>query len=409
MSAPTLVTQAPSDVPATSIGRQGRIDLSTVVTTLPESRQTPGGTAATVLAALGVQHEANGKARHDYDNTILLPIWLAAHRVQRLIVASPQHVPVASLLALADMCSNTPTSLVLACDNGYAPTMLQQLEPIAPNEIDWVAANTPLTPPTTSTQAGQDHLASDASWRPDEPRRLPDNEFLTFYAVCERLLDNETFAQVDILYRDTLGRILTWLDNIGDGLTVDAAIDVMTELLNEQGTLDDVAVITNAVQAGFFRHGWIFNIDHREMRNALLRHPGPKVTYQTWRRLRAYRDPARSATTALFLAGLTPDAIPDLTVTDLAAWHANPAAPLAGTVIPEQAGPYLRAQLLARTIAGGHPADPLFLGTAKRVLLDLHDAQDDLGINLGDSKILADEPFGNRRTLRHAYQLERIS
>jgi len=52
MSAPLLVTQAPSDVPATRIGSQGCTDLSTVVTTLPESRQTPGGTAATVLAAL---------------------------------------------------------------------------------------------------------------------------------------------------------------------------------------------------------------------------------------------------------------------------------------------------------------------------------------------------------------------
>jgi len=168
-------------------------------------------------------------------------------------------------------------------------------------------------------------------------------------------------------------------------------------------------VITNAVQAGFFRHGWLFNIDHREMRSALLRHPGPQVSDKTWQRLRAYRDPARSAAIALFLAGITPGAIQDLTVTELAAWHAVPATPLAGTLIPEQAGPYLRAQLLARTIAGCLPEDQVFIGTKNRVLLDLRAAQPDLGINLGDSKIVSHEPFGNRHTLRNAYVLERIS
>lgn len=406
MTSPVLITEAPPDIPATRIGRLARADLTSIVLSPGTTHTTSGGVALDVLSALGKIHEANGKARHGQDNTSLVPIWLTAHRTTTVYVAAPQHTPTAYLLDLAAMLAASPATLWLACDHGYSAALLDALYSTAPQSVPWPQP----TPSTSAEGEGEGGTTIRSPWRPETRPALPDTEFLTFYATARAVLDDRGFAPVDALYQKSLDRTLTWLHQTGpDNITEQGTRDALTGLVGEQATLDDVSVALKAAQAAFFRTGWYLTVDQRELRSGLLRFPAPTVDQPTWRLLRAYRDTGRAATVALYLAGMTATQIRALTVDDLAAWHADTSEPLADVRVPEDAHPYLRAHLLARTSAAPDPADPAFLGAARRVLLDLREASDDLGLNLGDANLTANDQHGQRRVGTRVFRLERLT
>lgn len=405
MSAPILVTEAPPDVPATSVGRLANSDLTTVVMPFGPSEMTTAGVASEVLRALGKNLDANGKARHGLDDASLVPLWLTAHRTQTLIVAAPQHATTQSLLDLASMCAASPTTLVLAVDHGYATRLGAELSPTLPEFLPWPEI---AEPEGVAQEPPRDE--DEATWDPSAPALLLDVDFLTFYATAKRTVSAERFPHVDWLYCDALDRTLAWIEQTGaDDLTDEGTRFAMSTLIEEQSTFDDVSTVVAAAQAAFFRSGWMLKIDPRELRSGLLRFPSEHVDTATWHRLRAYRDPARAAATALYLAGATPRDIRGLTVGALAAWHADPNTTLAGIALPDEASPYLVAQTLSRASSGAKPTDPAFLGNDRRVLLDLRQAQTDLGLNLGDAPLEDDTTYSSRRVNTRVFGLERIS
>jgi hypothetical protein len=179
--------------------------------------------------------------------------------------------------------------------------------------------------------------------------RAPHADFLTFYATARRTVSPERFAPVDGLYRDALSRTIEWIEQSGvDDLTEKATRSAMAAIIDEQVTFDEVTTAMAAAQVAFFRSGWFLKIDPRELRSGLLRFPSARIDAATWRRLRAYRDPARAATTALYLSGARPQDIRELTMADLTAWHRDRDRAVAGVAVPEEAEPYLLAQTLSR-------------------------------------------------------------
>ncbi|MGY1632943.1 hypothetical protein ACI784_14670 [Geodermatophilus sp. SYSU D01186] len=400
MSAPVLVTEAPADVPATAIGRLAKTDLSTVVMPLGSPSTAPG-IASEVLRALGKNLDANGKARHGLDDVSLVPTWLTAHRTQTLIAAAPQHATVDNLLDLASMCAASPTTVVLAVDHGYGTRLVADLRSVLPAVMPWPSITEADQVPTT---------VDPNAWNPAAPSVLPDADFLTFYATARRTVSPERFASVDALYRDALSRTLEWIEQSGvEDLTEEGTRSAMAALIDEQVTFDEVTTAMAAAQVAFFRSGWFLKIDPRELRSGLLRFPSARIDAATWRRLRAYRDPARAATTALYLAGARPQDIRELTMADLAAWHHDRNRPVAGVTIPEEAEPYLLAHTLSRATFGPSATDPAFVGNDRRVLLDLRHAQTDLGLNLGDAPLADGTTHGSRRVNSRVFGLERIS
>lgn len=401
MSAPLLVTEAPADVPATAIGRLAKADLSTVVMAMGPSSSTTAGVASDILRALGKNHDANGKARHGLDDVSLVPMWLTAHRTQTLIAAAPQHAPIDNLLDLISMSAASAATVVLAVDHGYGTRLASDLRAALPESMPWPRipeADTPAAP------------VQDTEWNPGAPSLLPEIDFLTFYATARRSVSPELFAPFDALYRDALSRTLAWIEQSGvEDLTEEGTRSAMAALIDEQVTFDEVTTAMAAAQVAFFRSGWFLKIDLRELRSGLLRFPSARINAATWRRLRAYRDPARSATTALYLAGARPQDIRELTMADLAAWHHDRTRSVAGVAIPEEAEPYLLAQTLSRATFGPSATDPAFVGNDRRVLLDLRHAQTDLGLNLGDAPLADDTTHGSRRVNTRAFGLERIS
>jgi hypothetical protein len=401
VSAPILVTEAPADVPATAIGRLSKADLSTVVMAMGPSSSTPAGIASEVLRALGKNHDANGKARHGLDDVSLVPMWLTAHRTHTLIAAAPQHATIDNLLDLVSMCAPSPTTVVLAVDHGYGTRLVADLRSTLPEVMPW--------PRITDADAALE-TAEEDEWNPNAASVLPHVDFLTFYATARRTVSPELFAPFDSLYRDALCRTLDWVEKSGvDDLTEDATRSALSALIDEQVTFDEVMTAMAAAQVAFLRSGWFLKIDPRELRSGLLRFPSARVDAATWRRLRAYRDPARAATTALYLAGARPEDIRALTMADLTAWHHDRSTPVAGVAIPDEAEPYLVAQMLSRATSASGPADLAFVGNYRRVLLDLRHAQTDLGLNLGDAPLADDTTHGSRRVNTRVFGLERIS
>lgn len=406
MFAPLTVIEAPQGTYATTIGTLIAHDLSTVALTLPPERTTSAAAASEILRALGKRRDVNGKARHGIDDKMLVPVWLTAHRVQNLVIASPQKSNDADLVDVVDLCAATPTNVVIACDHGTADRVLRALQGHLPQVHPW--------PTTGDDQRSDSPEFAPSKWKPGEPIRLPQCEFLNFYAIVERTLPPHMFAEVSTRYIDALNRTLTWLHDVQEAhegtVPHEAVNPAMRSLLAEQETLDQVATVVHAAEAAFFRHGWILKVDRRELRSGLVRFPSPDVPNDAWTRLRAYREPARATTVGLYLIGLTINEIEAVTTGEVANWHNDNRLPIAGHTIPPGAAPLLRAQLIACSTIG-HGPEEAFLpkSTNRRILSDVREASTDLDFFIGDGALDRTSAIGDRRVSTKAFSVEQIA
>jgi hypothetical protein len=403
-SAPVLITQAPPGVPVTVLGRLATHDLDTVVLVLTPNRGGKQAVATDVLEALGKSPDVTGKSRNATSQAEMVSVWLTAHRTRLLIVAGCQRTPVRDLLDLVEMTQATPTTVLFACDDGFIDTLDGGLSPADPVRVPW---------PDLPTEHPGPHIeeANLSTWSKQEPT-LPAVEYWTFYATAKRQLDPETFAPVHDLYRETMQRLTDWLQDLqtaGEALTVDLAHGSLKSLIEEQTTFDRVTVVTRAAQAAYHQAGWFLDIDERELRNGLIRFPPSKTTPDLYDRLRAYIEPTRAATVALYLAGATPEAIRNTTVDDLTQWHLNPEHHVAGQPVPKEAAVFLRAALYARALDATSPDGQAFPGEKRRVSLDIRQAATDLDLNIGDANLHETSTVGTRRIPSTIVTLEHIA
>ncbi len=396
------VTEAPEGVPATAMGRFATDDLHTVTYSPGPVRRREAGVAMDLLEALGKSRNVTGKSRHATTESELATLWLNAHGTRVLIATACQHAPAPDLLALTEMCAATPTAVVFAVDHGYGPDLLEALRPVAPQQVPW-----PDLPEASGDDTDSEPPSGGVTVAP-----LPPVEYWTFYATAKRLLTDDRFAHVHDLYCDAHARVTGWLYDVqaaGRDVTVDRALAVFRTLAEEHTDTDEITVVTRAAQAAFHNAGWVATVDDRELRAATVRHIGTPNQPGILRRLRAYREPARAATVALYLSGATPAAIQAVTVDDLAQWAHQPDLPVATVAVPSEASPYLRGALLARAHDGADPSDPAFPGSERRVGLNIKQAATDLGLSIGNSRLSATSTVNQKRLPRNLVKLERIT
>lgn len=406
--APIAIIEAPPMVPSITIARLRTRDLSATVCAPTPGTGRKVGPATEVLEALGKRRHVTGRPRGRTEIAELVPIWLTAHRVRHLYAVPNPELGATGLNDLAEMLHLSPTQLVFVCDHGHADEVARHLQGHAPERLPW---------PDDVRLTTTDPLPAYASITPPEEwsastTRLPTEEYWTFHATARRVLTAEQFAPVDRLYRDTYARVVQWLDRMGDTaehLTADLAFDCLRTLIEEQVASDDVIVVTRATQAAHHCAGWFLDVDERELRNGLIRFPPSKTTSQTYEVLRAIFDPARAATVALYLAGATPTAIQATTVDDLTLWHLDDTTTVADINPPDAAAPYLRAALMTAALEGAKPAAAAFPGDRRRVLRDVRQAANDLGLNIGDSNLDKQAAIGDRRVPRRVIKLERLA
>lgn len=276
-----------------------------------------------------------------------------------------------------------------------------------------VAVGSPDWPTLTSQHTTPEAGSTEAStWNPHAREILPNVEYWTFYATARRQMPPDQFAPIHDLYVDTMHRIKTWLDEHTDTLapvTVAGAHTVIKTLLEEQPTFDQVTVVVRAAQAAFHNAGWLLTVDERELRNGLVRHQPTNTLPHLFERLRAYHEPSRAATVALYLANATPAAIRATTIDDLAQWRHNPDQPVADITVPDEAAPFLRAALLARAADGDPPNNPAFVGNHRRVGLDIRQAARDLDLNIGDANLNETSTITSRRIPPTIVKLEALT
>jgi len=397
--------EAPEGVPVTVLGRLATPDLSTAIFVPSPGLGGKARVASEILESLGKRLDVTGRPRNATVQAELVPLWLTAHRTRRLIAAACQRTSDTDLRHLVEMTEATPTQVVLACDHGFGAALMSRLAAADPVLLDW-----PEVPAAHALDQGTDEPDDDQTARADTT--LPVIEYWTFYASARRLLTTAQFAPVHDLYCEVVERLTTWLSTLGDdagALTTGLAHESLKTLIEEQATLDEVTVVTRAAQAAYHQAGWFLDIDERELCNGLIRFPPSRTNPALYDRLRAYSEPTRAATVALYLAGATPQDIRCTTVDDLAQWHHEPRHAVSGVTVPEPAHPFLRAAFFARALDGATPSGPAFPGNDRRVNLDIRQAAADLGLNIGDAKLDEHSTIASRRVPRRAIKLERLA
>ena len=399
------ITEPPEKVDVASIGDLKTPDLRIVAFSSPLRDKTPTGVASHVLYALGNDPTVNGKAQHTSDVRHLVPVWLMAHRTETLYVIAPQHSHPNSLRSLIEMCAASPTRLVFAIDRGYRNQFAKTISYATPEIIPWPDTNV-LQHPEEQPFIG---------WNPEHRNQMPTDDYLTFYAQCEKQLPLGIFEEVHGLYVESLNRTLQWIKAVGaSDLQVEDVRDAMAVLSGEQTNTSEVIVALRAAQAAFHRNGWMLKYDDSSILHNLLRFPPCEPTLAMWRRLRAYRKPDAASSVALYLCGMTVDEINRLTLRDLTTWHQT-GNPIAGITVHPEAAPYLRAHLF-NSIANDPDPDRLALGkinpnghTNSKVRFDIREAGKKLGTDIGDAVTLSDVSRTNRHVGTTTFQLELIA
>jgi integrase len=293
---------------------------------------------------------------------------------------------------------------VFAVDHGYLLRFARDLAYAMPTIINW---------PNTDALHHSEEEAH-VGWDPDHRDLMPTDDYLTFYAECERSLPPTMFTEVHNLYVDSLNRTLQWIETIGaNDFNIDDVKRAMAVLTGEQTNISEALVALRGAQAAFHRNGWLLKYEDSVILYGVLRFPPSAPTLSQWRALRAYRNPHPAASIALYLCGMTVSEINQITVSDLAAWHAT-GEPIGTTDINPEAEPYLRAHLY--NLLGSNP-DPnrLALGaikangqTSTKVRAAIREAATKLGTSIGDAVTLTDVSRDNRHIGNKTFELERL-
>ena len=221
---------------------------------------------------------------------------------------------------------------------------------------------------------------------------VPGDEFPLFLAACRRLLDEASFAQVDLLYQDCHDAASTWLgahlrrtprpsteelraagSDEADLLRllrgspqppppVTEVCALLQQLTTTSSSAAETLVRLRGIQAAFFARGFLLSMQMAsgaQIGPADLR---PYLDQEVGERLRALCTPLLAAAMTLALVTeMTPAQLCELNLADVAADGATVQVDGDRFAIPAYARSLVRAQLLERARQGASDTDPLFV------------------------------------------------
>ena len=198
---------------------------------------------------------------------------------------------------------------------------------------------------------------------PEFPR-VPADSFVTFRAEARQRLDTDAFAVVDARYRAAFDLARAWFGTeaqVGE----EAVLGLIRSQLHGCSCTDEMLTAQRAIEAAAFRAGWLVSVELDRLVVTADRTSAAAIhSPQTWRRLRAYREPYRGAACALAAAELAPETMTSLALgqVDPEGTSVTPSDRPAPVEIPQGADVYLRAQLWYRRLQGAGDSDLLFAG-----------------------------------------------
>jgi hypothetical protein len=196
---------------------------------------------------------------------------------------------------------------------------------------------------------------------------VPGDDFATFRAAARRLLDPNSFHQVDAVWRAALAHTLAWPPLARTSLALTESFSVadvaafLQRLTVASASAAETLVRLRAAQAGFFRHGYHLRLTIQP--GALLEVTGLRAGLDrpTADRLRWLATPRLAAAGALALATeLTPEQLSRLTLNQINPDGATVQVAGHSYAIPTYARSLVRTLWLQRHRQGATPTSPLF-------------------------------------------------
>ena len=396
-----VVTGNPTTAAMRWIDELSDPDRGTVVVAVRPGMRHTGWLARDLLAAVGKRFTVAAKGRDTDRDWQLVPLWYAAHQITDLIVTGAQALAPKLLDALLAHTRTPPVRLWLLADNHLPDDIAEALGL-------WPTRRATLEQFTTRWRAHHANRLTAA--RPNETAAaldtpLPASDFPTFRADCRRLLDPDTFAQVDQRYRHAFAQARqTLADRPRDAANY---ARLAHELLDDCATTAEMTIAIRALQATAFLAGDHLHVHlpallaaGEHMPTAARRNPA------TWQRLRCYRQPLTGAACALAAAGLDLTQMRQLTIDAISAHGHRVQLPDETRTIEPAAAPLLAAQQLQRRAAGAPGHAPLFVDSndqplAPRRFADaINRAATEAGVAVANQRVAHRTP-DPASTLRH--------
>lgn len=382
------LTEAPASViPHRDLANRFDIEHSTLALHLKLEDRRIGPMALTLLDTMGKTLQVTGgNAVRTVEHVTYAPIWAKAHNLTTVIVLDAQTLTTAMVRHLNDLLPNV--RLVGVCDHGTADLarrVLQWDDGIV-HTLPWanLDAQYPQMAPPPEAAPSDGYTVDD----------LPHVDFLTFRHTCRILNTPERITAIDRDYVSAFQAAATIPPTESD------VIRHLDQITWPAHTTAPIVVAVRATQAALFQRGWLLKVRTDQLIATVISVRHPRPTDHDWKALRAYIRPERSAAVALFLLGVTANAMPSLTVADIR--DALTRGTLNGHTIPALARPLLTAEVLRREAEGNSRTAPyLTLPTVnpRRHIEFIIDARRDLHIPI-DARQIRTQKFGqSARTL----------
>jgi hypothetical protein len=279
--------------------------------------------------------------------------WLAAERIEHLVVLRAHQQPAAAWRALAELTAGAQTRLWLVVDGGELPAgvaeVLAEWSARGPHAVaarPWPVREAMLPAPAPVA------TAATSGFPP-----VPDVAFALFRVTARRLLDPDAFARVDEVYRESFREArdaaLAWhpLDPLR---AAPQAVAALQRLTVAAATPQEMLARVRGAQAGFFAAGVL----HELPAGADLR---PRLDPGTMQRLRGLCSPASAAAVTISRAtGQPGQQLAGLRLGDLCDTAAglHLVIEAIGYQIPAAAAGLVRAAVHERRAALDAAADP---------------------------------------------------
>lgn len=289
----------------------------------------------------------------------MLAAWIFAHDVRNVVLVDAQWIGPRVLPELVGMAAATGVTLWLVAHH--------------PVTDDYVAAlnNWPTIPATAAELAGLveaaiSHRVTGSGVEHDVFPPLPADPFVTFRAEARRRLSGGDFERVDARYRAAHAAGREWFAvRAADEVDAESVVRHLRGRLQGCASAEAMLIEVRALQVAAYSADWALSVDlPRFMAIAESVSAAAAESPETWRRLRAYREPYRGAACALAARDLAVDTMLAVTLDNVSADGRSVTVERHGVReelnVPGRADLYLRAQVWHRRFQGASGSGLLF-------------------------------------------------
>lgn len=305
-----------------------------------------------LLRGLGARQDITGAGRRHEEDITLLTCWLHAYDIRSIVLLNTHHLADPRLLRfLLDLGRDAGCDIALTHDENTITPVVEWARSNG-GSIDTTIA--PLIQRITAAARPEHHLPEES--RDTFPKFLPDVDFYAFRGMCRDLLPAHEFAIVDALYVRTFHAVAA------APFTDDEDVSLRIRRMLSTATSDSEAVtIIRATQAALFKTGRHLYVWMPTLRVAMQRDQHRRLIPHEIRALRAYRTPWRSSAVVLHDAGMSTNAVADLTLADI---DSSGTTSLAPEPLSDDSRAFIRAHRQFRICEGATSSDTFFTARA---------------------------------------------